>query len=146
MQKLIKLLEDKNHFLEKFFSLNERELNNFSNGNFDGLENFYQTREKLIDLIRFVDAKIDQFGLLGEKKNMQPSLEEKQAIREAFSYKDKLAEKIMKMDLEILSLIEVAKSEIIRELKGVEANKNSEMKKLSRYKTQKTSRRLDEEA
>ena len=52
MLRIINLLNQKNHFLEKFYSINETELLNFSKGNFDNLEDFYQSRERILSIVR----------------------------------------------------------------------------------------------
>ena len=59
MLRIIDLINHKNHFLEKFYSLNETELLNFIKGNFDNLEKFYETREKILENIRYIDNQID---------------------------------------------------------------------------------------
>ena len=58
--RLITLVYEKNHYLEKFYSLNERELVNFLAGNFENLEGFYQSREQILEMIRYVDMQIDK--------------------------------------------------------------------------------------
>ena len=55
---LINLLNDKNYHLQKFHQMNETELMNFTEGCFDGLETFYQSRETILDLIRCIDRDI----------------------------------------------------------------------------------------
>lgn len=60
MTRIITLLNEKNHYLEKFYSLNERELKNFLDGHYDGLEPFYDSREKILEIIKYIDAQIDQ--------------------------------------------------------------------------------------
>ena len=56
---IINLLKDKNYHLQKFHQMNETELMNFSEGNFDGLEVFYQSRETILDLVRCIDRLIE---------------------------------------------------------------------------------------
>ncbi len=65
--KLIELLEEKNHYLAKFVELNETELLNFEDGYFENVESFYQAREKMLDIVRCIDALIDdEVRALGE--------------------------------------------------------------------------------
>ena len=59
MEAIVKLLEDKNQHLKKFYEINEIELLNFVDGNFDNLEIFYQSRETILDLIRCIDGLVD---------------------------------------------------------------------------------------
>lgn len=141
MDKIIRLLKEKNHFLEKFYSLNERELKNFAEGKFENLEYFYQTREKILDMINYIDAKLEKANA---ELGLEPTIasDAKAAVKVEMSIKDKYAEAIMKMDLDILSVIEAAKSSIIKELQDVRKNK----KAITGYKVPTQQRRVDEEA
>ena len=42
MIRLVQLLNEKNHFLEKFYSLNESQINMLQQGMFDDIERFYR--------------------------------------------------------------------------------------------------------
>jgi hypothetical protein len=141
MESIIQLLKQKNHFLEKLLRLNERELTNFSNAKFDHLENFYQTREKIIDTVLFIDAKVDKSHAQISPKT-QFSEEFKNSIKAEWYLKDKLAQRIQQQDLEILTLIEDAKSKIIKELQEVKKVRKS----MGAYKTPNHILRVDEEA
>ena len=59
MNAVMTLLNDKNEHLQKFLQLNEAELINFMNGDFDNLEIFYQSRETILDLIRCIDGLVE---------------------------------------------------------------------------------------
>lgn len=113
MNQVIHLLNQKNHFLEKFYTLNETELLNFSKGNFDNMDHFYQSREKLLELIKIIDNQIE-----ASSANIDGDLssEFKIKMREAMAVKDEYVNRILAQDLEILACIESAKSNIIREL------------------------------
>ena len=141
MHTIIELLNEKNFCLEKFIRTNESELANFNAGNFDNLEDFYATREGLLEIIKRIDFLIDE-------KNQDPvdivnvSTEFKQNFLDAQRSKNELVGKILTQDLEILSALENAKSEIIRELSSVRSNK----KAIGSYKSGLSTARLDEEA
>ena len=60
MTRVLTLLNQKNHSLEKFYALNEKELANFLSGNFDNIETFYETREKILDVIKYIDDEIEK--------------------------------------------------------------------------------------
>ncbi|MEK6553742.1 MAG: hypothetical protein AABZ31_00755 [Bdellovibrionota bacterium] len=141
MHTIIELLNEKNFCLEKFIGVNATELSNFTSGNFDNLEEFYATREGLLEIIKKIDFLIDE-------KNQDPvdtakiSVEFKRDILDAQRTKNDLVGQILQQDLEILSALESAKSEIIRELSSVRSNK----KAIGSYKSGLISTRLDEEA
>jgi hypothetical protein len=136
MHRIINLLDQKNHYLEKFYSLNEEELLNFAKNNFDHLESFYRTREDILNTIRYIDDQIDK------TETDVLSAEEKRLVNEALAIKDEYVARILAQDLEILSCIESAKSSIIRELQEIKRTK----KAVGSYKSKNVVSRLDEEA
>jgi hypothetical protein len=139
--RIISLLNEKNHYLEKFYSLNEVELANFAQGMFDNLQSFYQTREKILDVLKYVDSQIDR-----AHNEMSPDAvmvqADRQQIKEALTIKDEYVSRIIEQDLQVLSCIEMAKNSIIRELQDVRRNK----KAIGGYKSKIFTQRLDEEA
>lgn len=141
MVKIINLYNQKNHFLEKFYSINETELLNFAQGNFDNLEHFYQSREKILELIKILDQQIEETQ--SEMKTpAQPTNEEKQQIREALAVKDEYVNRILAQDLEILACIENTKSDIIRELQDIRKMK----KAVGSYRSKNSTSSFSEEA
>jgi hypothetical protein len=138
MDIIISLLEQKNHYLEKFYSTNETALEQFQVGIFDSLESFYQTREKILEIVRYIDSEI-------AAENSEAMTEEaRKAISDNMKIKDQYVEKILTQDLEILACIDSAKSSIIRELQEVKKAR----KAVSGYKSHRRNpnQRLDEEA
>jgi hypothetical protein len=141
MQRIIDLLNEKNHYLEKFYALNETEIVNFSGGNFDNLDNFYRTREKILEILKYIDSEIDKEHIaVGDVSTADP--EDKRQAREAMAIKDEYVNRIIHQDLEVLACIETAKNSIIRELQEVKKNR----KGISGYKSKTFDKRLDEEA
>jgi hypothetical protein len=119
MDKVISLLNEKNHYLEKFLELNERELSNFTSGNFDGLESFYHTRDRILDLIRCIDELIEEESTKPQAAVPVVTTESKTQISALLREKDNLVTEILSQDLQILSRIETEKSSIIKELQTV---------------------------
>jgi len=140
MLRIISLLQEKNHYLEKFYSLNETEIVNFSLGNFDNLENFYNTRERILEILKYIDAQLDLEN--SEIPDLDRfSVDERRQVREAMGIKDEYVSRIIEQDLEVLSFIEAAKSNIIRELQDVRRVR----KAVGGYKSPTFTKRLDEE-
>lgn len=140
MQKVITLLNEKNHYLEKFYSLNETELVFFKSGNFDNLDRFYETRERILEMIRYLDSEI---GV--HQQDSDPAeigRDQKQMVTEALRIKTEYVNGILAQDLEVLSCIESAKNSIIRELQEV----TKVRKAVSKYKMPSFDTQLDEEA
>lgn len=141
MTRIINLLQEKNHYLEKFYALNETEIFNFSNGNFDNLEVFYNTREKILEILRYIDSQLDQVQkTLIDLSGV--STDERRQTREAMATKDEYVSRIINQDLEVLACIEAAKSNIIRELQDVRRVR----KAVGGYKSPSFVKRLNEEA
>lgn len=141
METIINLLKDKNYHLEKFYQLNEGELVNFAEGDFDNLEVFYQSRETILDLIRCIDRLIEAaVGAQGEPEKISDQY--KQEMMKAMSVKNDLVTRILAQDLQILSVIEQAKSDIIKELRQVQSGR----KAVGAYKSGEPSNKLDEKA
>jgi len=139
MLRIISLLNQKNHYLEKFYSLNETELLNFSAGDFGRLEDFYQTREKILEMIKYLDQELDRT----QSEALPPATNDhKRDIREALAIKEEYVNRILSQDLEILSCIESAKSNIIRELQDIRRTKRA----VNGYKSKMRDQQLDEEA
>lgn len=141
MDTIINLLKDKNYHLEKFYQLNESELLNFTESNFDNLEIFYQSRETILDLVRCIDRLIDAASLAHSDPGKISDQNKKDVMR-AMSAKTELVTRILSQDLQILSVIERAKSDIIKELRQVQSAK----KAVGAYKSGDARSKLNEKA
>jgi len=135
--RIISLLNQKNHYLEKFYSVNETEILNFAKGEFSNLENFYQTREKILETIAYIDSQIE-----AESASPDITSAERREISTALAIKEEYVSRILAQDLEILSCIESAKSSIIRELQDIRKT----AKAVGSYRSRTFNNRLDEEA
>ncbi len=115
MERVIALLSEKNTYLEKFYFLNEQELINFGEGNFETVEPFYHARDKILDLISCLDGLLDE-----ENKRMPAEITNSQKIEvgDLLRAKDELVKAILAQDLQLLAYIEKEKSNIIRDLRG----------------------------
>lgn len=141
MQRIIKLLKDKNTYLERFYEINESELTNFSNRNFDGLESFYQTRDSILELIRDIDDRIDTENR-GPHDSQDLSQMNKTEIELLLKEKAQWVKAILAQDLHILSSVEKEKSSIITELRSTQRAK----KVVGAYHSGTQQTQLDEEA
>lgn len=141
MLRIINLLNQKNHYLEKFYSLNETELLNFARGSFENLEFFYQTREKILEMIKYLDNEVESEQKSNSSLAADVSLEERRQAKTALAVKDEYVNRILAQDLEILSCIENAKSTIIKELQEIRKTK----KVVGSYKSKTFNNKLDEQ-
>ncbi|MBX3041665.1 MAG: flagellar protein FliT [Bdellovibrionaceae bacterium] len=142
MKRIIDLMNEKNHYLEKFYALNEKELANFMKDDFGNLEGFYETRERILEVIKYIDGQMDL------EQNRNPHMaatsgpREKRAVLEALTIKDEYVARILEQDLQVLACIESAKNSIIRELQDIRKGK----KAVTGYRSPNFAQRLDEKA
>jgi HPt (histidine-containing phosphotransfer) domain-containing protein len=139
MERVIALLREKNQYLEKFYWVNEQELINFGVGNFDSVEDFYQVREKLLELIAMVDGLVEGENTRTPLPPVNVAL--RSEVQLILTSKDELVKAILAQDLQILTYIDKEKSNIIRELKS-----NAQAKKaVGAYATSERMKQLEQE-
>ena len=59
MLRILDLIEHRNHHLEQFYSLNESELTNIARVDYSNIEIFYNSREKILENIRYIDSELN---------------------------------------------------------------------------------------
>lgn len=125
MIRLIQFLNEKNHFLEKFFALNESQITRLQVGMFEELETFYNQREDLLKIIKYIDAEIHKAHMLHKDVIGQFSDGQKSEIRESLRTKEAYVKRILEQDLQVLGMIDDAKSMIIKELRGIQKGRKA---------------------
>jgi len=125
MIRLIQYLNEKNHFLEKFYALNEMQITRFEAGMFEELETFYNQREDLLKIIKYVDAQIHKAHRVHIDTTGAFTEDEKVEIRESLRTKEAYVKRILEQDLQVLDMIDDAKSNIIKELKGIQSTRKA---------------------
>lgn len=120
MIRLIQFLNEKNHFLEKFYALNEKQISLLESGQIDEIEKFYMQREDLLKILKYIDAEIYKSHAAHKETGATYTEEEKAEIRSSLRVKEMYVKKILDQDLIVLSLIDEAKSRIIKELQDVQ--------------------------
>ena len=119
MIRIIQLLSEKNHFLEKFYSLNEDQITQLQAGKFDDIEKFYNQREDLLKILKYVDSETNKAHALFKDVTGPFDIGQKSQIKECLRIKEMYVKKILEQDLIVLGLIDEAKSQIIRELQDI---------------------------
>jgi hypothetical protein len=140
MENIINLLRDKIYHLQRFHDMNDVELVRFVEGKFENLESFYNSREAILDLVKCIDRLLEQ-AQLAEFPD-QISRDHREQVSSTLAAKDRLVKKILGQDLQILSVLETAKSNIIREL----AQLKTVRKAVGAYRSGAERPQLDEEA
>lgn len=122
MEEIIRLLQEKNHYLEKFSDLNEKEMDAFSQGNFITLDSFYHQREEILGMVRHLDNLLEKVKL-DDSTPVKPA--DRKQVQELMAEKDILVTQILSQDLQILSYIDREKSALIQELRGVKKSRKA---------------------
>lgn len=142
MLRIIELYEQKNHYLEKFYSMNETEIASMSEGQFDNLQSFYSNRDGILNVIKYIDGQIEVEQKHLETADDEFSSEEKLHLAQQLKIKNEYVMRIIDQDLSILSLIDREKSNVMKEIYEVRKSR----KAMTGYKTYVPTVRLDEEA
>ncbi len=137
VQEILELAQHKNHFLEKFFNLNHDEIKFLENSQLDGLDAFHSAREKLLVIIQEVDEKI------GARlhRDLQISADARETLKISLRRKDHLVREILRQDLTILSLVQKAKDQVIKDLTEVKKSRQT----IGKYRGRLDHLGLDEE-
>jgi hypothetical protein len=114
MDRVIKLLQEKNDYLVKFHAINEHELLSLAEGDFENVAAFYQTREKILELMRCIDGYIENVN--ESIVSASVTSEQRSEIEKILKQRDDMVADILAQDLRILEFIDKEKSKIIREL------------------------------
>lgn len=137
MKRILELMEQKNHYLEKFYSINEESIELFLRDNFETITDFYNQRENILEILKYIDEELNKFSATSDNG----SIYEVEKLKETLAIKDIYVQKIIDQDLTILSCIEAAKNSIIKELKDVKKGQ----KVVSAYKVPQFQNKLEEE-
>lgn len=126
MKRLLELMDQKNHYLEKFYTINETHLDHFIQNRFEQINDFYNARENILEILKYIDQEIRILS----HATTEESILDVQKLKEALNVKDTFVQKIIEQDIDILACIESAKNSIITELRDVRTGK----KVISAYK------------
>lgn len=139
MTRIIQLLDQKNHYLEKFYALGEQTLTQLSEGRFNDIEGFYQNREKILEMIRYIDFEVNE-AQQEIKEDIEAAV--RKEVKDRLKVKEAYVAQILDQDLSIMSFIEQVKTEVIKELQQVRKAR----KAVGGYRTRSVGHRLNEEA
>lgn len=137
MKRVLELMEQKNHYLEKFYSINETALSLFLKDQFETINEFYDQRESILEILKYIDSEITSASAQTNEESMLAV----DRLKEALNIKDLYVQKIIEQDINILSCIESAKNTIIKELRDVKKGQ----KVVSAYKVPQFDNKLKEE-
>ncbi len=101
---LLEILEQKNSYLLEFHRINIDEIDRLYQGRIDNLENFYYSREILLNAIDKLDYKFSEKG--AQKYFFKANKKEKGKLIEILKLKKSMVLSILDQDLVIISLVE----------------------------------------
>ena len=103
VQSLFNLLEEKNSYLLEFHKINNKEIERLAEGRHDNLENFYYSRELLLNAIDRLDKRI---ALEEKTVHFEAQKEEKKKLQDILHLKKSMVLSILDQDLTIISLVD----------------------------------------
>ncbi len=116
MEQIINYLDLKNKYLEKFYSVSKKFLESHIDTKWLEIEFFVDNRERILNIIHYFDQKVASLFKAPEVWGKDLSAY-RPRVKELFAEREKLAKKIVDLDLALISAIDEMKSETITELK-----------------------------
>lgn len=115
MEEILQYLEMKNHYYQKFYTVTQKFLDKVSRNEWEQTEFFVESRDRILSIIRSFDLKISR--CISElEKNLDPTPVEKALLSKISEQKKSLGEKILEIDLRLITAIDDYKTETIKEL------------------------------
>ena len=105
---LLELLEEKNSCLLEFHKINMDELSRLAKGHIGNLENFYYSRELLLNAINKLDCSVSQAP---PAQSLKISPTQKKRLTDILNLKRNIVISILDQDLAIISMIDKLKQE-----------------------------------
>ena len=116
MEEALQYLEMKNHYYEKFYSVTQKFLDQIARNDWTNLDFFVDSRERILNIIRSFDAKIADV-VERAKNTVALEVADKSLVKKVLEERRRLGDKILELDLQLISSIDDYKNETIRELK-----------------------------
>ena len=112
---VLALLRSKNRCLERFLGITRDYLATSSqDADCSGLTDLQNRRESTLKAVSLYDRKIEEAAIMLRDSDRTPTLIE--GVKAELERKDALVAEILKIDLELISLIEQAKNSLLRSL------------------------------
>lgn len=116
MEEVVHYLEMKNQYYDKFLEISEKFLHQNEESKWEDLPFFVDNRERILNIIRSFDLRIAKAF-----EKAPPSQDQlvvyRARVRSLMNRRKEVADRILEIDLELMSQIDEVKSETIRELK-----------------------------
>lgn len=124
MEEVIRLLELKNQYYEKFYNLTTRFMNDDEESRWKDLELVVGNRQRILNILRTFDYKIARLFSQVESEKTEWGKYRSQ-VKTILETRTSWVNKIVQVDLVLISLVDRMKTKTIHELKQtVEAQQN----------------------
>ena len=116
MEEVLRYLEMKNHFYEKFYTITLRFIEQTARDEWEDMTLFLDNRERILNIIHTFDYKIAQHfqGLSLTSEDLEIY---RNRVKSLMDTREELGKRIITLDLELISKMEDIKTETIRDLK-----------------------------
>jgi hypothetical protein len=122
-EKLQSLLEQKNHFLERFLLLCKTYRSKLLAGDSNDIDLFQQSRQQILNIVEYFDNYIERItASLPENPDAIPPRYRK-AVRELIQSKDEIVREILNVDVEVLGLLQIMQDNLDNDLADVRKSK-----------------------
>ena len=116
MEEVLEYLQMKNQYYEKFLSVTIKLLEQARRNQWDELEFYVDNRERILNIIRSFDHKIARVFKDESLSDTEMELYRPQ-VKRLLQQRAEIANRIVAVDLELISKIDEMKSETIKDLK-----------------------------
>lgn len=117
MDDVLAYLELKNRYYSKFLTITEKFLQCARANDWERIDLFVDSRERILNIIKAFDFKIAE--AFGRQDLSSPELEEyRPRVKQLMDQRTALVNRIVTIDLELIQSIEEMKTETIRDLKN----------------------------
>ena len=116
MEEVIEYLKLKNEYYEKFLSITAKFLGEARQNRWEDLDFFVENRERILNLIRSFEVKISK--VMSQNQNDEAAVNKyKPTVQKLLEQRKALADRIVALDLELITKIDEMKTDTIKELK-----------------------------
>lgn len=116
MEEVLHYLELKNQYYEKFYTVTLRFMAQAAQNNWADIELFVDNRERILNIIRSYDFKIAKHFQAVSLENSEVN-DYRDKVQDLLKVRGEWAQKIVTLDLELMTKMDEVKTETIRELK-----------------------------
>lgn len=140
------LQKEKEHFLLEFANLNRTALQQFSQGQFQFIDPFYEGRENLLNILNYIEQKIRNQKLpMLKTEKLTLTLESGESSSSEIDYLPIINE-ILTLDEKIQQYIKHERDHLFNEIQSIGKNKKNFVNYKVNYNTNINNKSLDEEA